>query len=80
MAIYKLAFRFDRDDYTAKDRISYNETIKMGLQGIFDRKYIIADRIYTPSRNSIKAVFLSEEELNKVLINKVFRRRLLPQT
>ena len=45
MAAYKLAFRFDRDDYTAEDRISYNETIQIGLQGLFDKKHITVDRI-----------------------------------
>ena len=71
MSLYKIAFRFDREDYSREDR-EYNDQIRLYLQDLFDTQCITADRIYTPSRNSIKAIFVKEEELNKVIINKQY--------
>ena len=51
-------------------RIKHDEEIKLELQKILEDKSILADRIYVPSRNSIKVVFYTEGELNKVLDDK----------
>ena len=72
MEAYKLSFKFNRDSYEENVRIRDDEKIKLALQQILDEKSIIVDRIYAPNRNSIKAVFYSEGELNKVLDDNIY--------
>ena len=66
MAPFKIAFRFNREEYSLDDR-AYNSQITDDLMKLLDQKYITTDRLYSPSRNSIKAIFYNEEQLNKVL-------------
>ena len=70
--MFKVAFRFERDEYTDDRILETNEKIKVGIQTKLAQKEIITLRIYAPSRNSIKALFPSEKELNKVFINHSF--------
>ena len=73
---YKLAFRFERNSYSVEDRLEINEGIKNELQSRLADKEIRTIRIYAPSRNSIKAIFPNETELNKVLEhNDYFQRK-----
>ena len=67
---YKLVFRFDREDYSPEGRQSSNEEIRSWLHERFSAKEIIAERMFVPSRNSIKVIFATEEEANKVLEDK----------
>ena len=64
---YKLNFRFEREDHTIEGTVENNNTIRTLLDRKLDEKNIKTHRIYTPSRNSIKALFTSDEEVNKVL-------------
>ena len=66
---YRLVFRFERGDYSEAVRADTDREIKTILQQKFDQKRIKVSRIYAPSRNSIKVIFLSEDELNKVMDN-----------
>ena len=70
--MFKVAFRFERDEYTDDRILETNEKIKVGIQTKLAQKEIRTIRIYAPSRNSIKALFPSEKELNKVFINHSF--------
>ena len=65
----KLSFRFVREDYSENNRTRGDRQIKLTLQEILNAKSISVGRIYAPSRNSIKALFMSEFDLNKVLDN-----------
>ena len=66
---FRLAFRFERNDYSESARANIDREIKVTVQQKLDQKGIKASRIYEPGRNSIKVIFLSEVELNKVLDN-----------
>ena len=63
----KLSFRFERQEYSMETRASGNMNIRTTLAQTLDGKEIIVSRIFAPSRNSVKAIFPSETELNKVL-------------
>ena len=64
---YKLSFRFEREDHTIEGSVENNNEIRTLLSSKLDEKLIRTHRIYTPSRNSIKVLFPSDEEVNKVL-------------
>ena len=66
---FNLTFRFTRDDYSAEAKTDIDRVIKMTLQEKLDDKNIKFSRIYTPNRNTVKVVFLSDEDLNKVFEN-----------
>ena len=66
---YKLAFRFTRQDYSESAKADTDRVIRTTLQEKLDNKGIKTNRIYTPSRNTVKVIFYSETELNKVLDN-----------
>ena len=66
---YRLIFRFERADYSESARADIDREIKVTVQQKLDQKNIKASRIFAPGRNSIKVIFLSEVELNKVLDN-----------
>ena len=65
---YRLIFRFDRADYLESVRADIDREVKITLQQKLDQKSIKASRIYAPSRNSIKVIFLSEDELNPAMV------------
>ena len=65
----KLSFRLVREDYSENSRTRGDTQIKLKLQQILNAKDISVGRIYAPSRNSVKVLFMSEFELNKVLDN-----------
>ena len=65
MSEFKVSFKIDRSDYNP-DNITEKELIRVDLQAILDNKQISKISIYAPSRNSIKAIFHNEQELNKV--------------
>ena len=68
MPIYKIAFRFNRDTYGAEvDWIAANKEITCQVLHLLDQTKIVSTRIYAPSRNSVKVIFPSETQLNKVL-------------
>ena len=64
---YKLSFRFEREDHTIDRTSENNDTIRTLLYSRLDKKEIVPLRMYTPSRNSIKVLFKSDEEVNKIL-------------
>ena len=66
---YRIIFRFERSDYSEAARADIDREVKVALQQKLDQKSIKASRIFPPGRNSIKVLFLSETELNKVLDN-----------
>ena len=69
---YRLVFRFERASYSEAVRADTDREIKTTLQKKFDQKSIKASRIYAPGRNSVKVIFQSENELNKVLDNEEY--------
>ena len=66
---YRLIFQFKRADYSESARADIDREIKVTVQQKLDQKNIKASRIFAPGRNTIKVIFLSEVELNKVLDN-----------
>ena len=70
MTSFKITFRFQRDDYGPDNKTSDDQTLKFKMQELLKEKHISALRIYTPSWNSMKVIFQSEDEVNKVLTNK----------
>ena len=70
MAALKLSFRFQRQSRDPQFTFSSDQDIKNKLENLFVEFEIIPTRIYEPSRNTIKALFPSDEELNKVLRNR----------
>ena len=67
---YKLNFKFVRNNYNLEFRAGGDERVKTTLQTLLARKNISTSRLYNPTRNSLKVIFPSEVELNKVLENK----------
>ena len=68
MAAYKIAFRFNRDTYGDEvNWIAADHEIMRQIQHLLDQKQIKPNRIYELGRNSIKVIFPSEIQLNKVL-------------
>ena len=67
MTSFKLAFRFERRNHNHDDN-----QYKLQLKGLLDGIEATTTRIYTPSLNSIKVLFPTEAELNKVMDNKAF--------
>ena len=68
---YKLIFKFDRNSYTGSP--SPNERKQQIFNDIMKKTNdlkIECTRYYTPSRDSLKVLFHSEKELNKVLKKK----------
>ena len=65
----RVNFRFIRYDYSEAARAEIDREVKVTVQQKLDQKNIKASRIFAPGRNSIKVLFLSENELNKVLEN-----------
>ena len=66
---FKIIFRFERVDYSETARADIDRGIKVAVQKKLDEKNIKSSRIFPPGRNSVKVIFLSETELNKVLDN-----------
>ena len=67
---YKMTFKFDRNRYSNADTLKErNQTIINELyQTTYDLN-IQCTRLYTPSRDSLKALFPTEKQLNKILEN-----------
>ena len=66
----KVTFGFRRNDYSEEAKVSIDKVIKMELERKLKGKGITTYRIYTPNRNTVKVVFISEDDLNKVFDNK----------
>ena len=66
MTAFKLSFRIHRYDYDPDNMTLNKEPFRIELQELLSINHISTIRIYAPSRNSIKVLFHSEEELNKV--------------
>ena len=76
----KLSFRFERDNnaYLAENIDRSNAQITNCLHTLLARLDIQTSRVYRPNRNSVKAIFANETELNKVLMGKdTFERRVI---
>ena len=67
MGSNKITFRFDRASYLEKDISVVNYHVTTALQTKLAEHNIFTNRIYSPSRNSIKALFQSERQVIKVL-------------
>ena len=65
----KLAFRFNRTSYSPSTIRENNPIIKNRLQTLLDAKCITYSHMYDPARNSIKVIFPSENEIEKVMKN-----------
>ena len=70
MTTYRLSFRFERQDYSQDARAADNDRLKLNLRKQLEERHITVTYLHTPSRNSIKAIFDTEDELNKVLSHK----------
>ena len=66
MTAFKLSFRIHRYDFDPDNMTLNKEPFKTELQELLSGNHISTLRIYAPSRNSIKVLFNSEDELNKV--------------
>ena len=62
----KLAFRFNRTSYVADEMRKFNPQITKRIQELMDEKAISYIHMYPPARNSIKAIFPTEKEIDKV--------------
>ena len=65
----KLAFRFNRTSYDPTIMKENNPIIRRRLSTIFDANNMTYSHMYDPARNSIKIIFSSEKEIDKVLSN-----------
>ena len=66
---YKMTFKFDRNRYSNADTLKErNQTIINELYQITYDLNIECTQLYTPSRDSLKALFPTEKAINKVLI------------
>ena len=63
---YKLSFKINRNKYTG-DVETVNRKINQDLVNVTNAQRIELLRIYQPSRDSIKALFPDEKNLNKAL-------------
>ena len=63
---YKLSFKIERNKYTG-DVETVNRKINQDLVNVTNAQRIELLRIYQPSRDSIKALFPDEKNLNKAL-------------
>ena len=63
---YKLSFKIDRNKYTGNVE-AVNRKINQDLVNVTNAQRIELLRIYQPSRDSIKALFPDEKNLNKAL-------------
>ena len=63
---YKLSFKFDRNKYTGNVE-SANKKINQQLINVTNAQGIELLRVFQPSRDSIKALFPDEKNLNKTL-------------
>ena len=77
-----VTFGFRRNNYSEEAKVSIDREIKMELEGKLEGKGINNYRIYTPNRNTVKVVFISEADLNKVYENKDYfmKAGLTPKT
>ena len=67
MAALKLNFRFQRQSHDPQFVFINDEQAKRKLENLFAEFEIQPIRIYDPSRNTIKVLFPTDEEINKVL-------------
>ena len=66
-----MTFKFDRNRYSNADTLKErNQTIINELYQITYDLNIQCTRLYTPSRDSLKALFPTEKAINKVLTKK----------
>lgn len=72
MTSFKLTFRFERQNQNRDARLVDDNQYKLKLHTLLDGLSITRTRMYTPSLHSIKVLFPTEAELNKVLDNKAF--------
>ena len=63
---YKIAFRFERINYSPTSMSQNNARINGKIKTLLDEKGINYSHIYEPSRNSIKAIFPTEIEVDKI--------------
>ena len=66
----RINFKFSRHSYAPERKADGDEQVKSTIQTLMTRFEISTTRMYTPTRNSIKVIFPSEQEMNKVLNNK----------
>ena len=65
----KLIFKFERDNYSPEAMNNSNESIKQNLNRILDNNSITISHMYKPARNSVKVIFPTEKEIDKVIEN-----------
>ena len=63
----KLIFKFCRDDYTLSSKQENDDQIKQNLNHILSDKGITFSHMYRPSRNSVKVIFPTDSEIDKVM-------------
>ena len=63
----KLIFKFIREGNSPRRLNGDNIQWKTKLQSVFDQESIVASHVYQPARDSIKAIFSNEAEIDKVM-------------
>ena len=65
----KLIFKFERDNYSPNVMNNDENVIKQKLNRLLDGMGIVASHMYKPARNSVKVIFPTEKEIDKVIEN-----------
>ena len=74
----KLIFKFSREDFNHGTKHEIDEQIKVKLQQILSDQEITASHMYRPSLNSIKVIFPTESEIEKVIkYEEIFKEKKL---
>ena len=70
MSLFKILFKFERINYSDELRLKMNESITQKIITTFAQKEIQYTHLFPPTRNTLKAIFPSETEVNKIFANK----------
>ena len=65
----KLIFKLQREDYSQGSWQENNNRIKTNLNNILNDKGITITHIHTPARNSVKVIFPTDGDIDKVMKN-----------
>ena len=69
MSLFRVIFKFERKDYSDELRLRMNESIMHKIKTTLAQKNIQYTTLLSPTRNSLKAIFPSEQEVNKIFDN-----------
>ena len=63
----KLIFKYQRDRYTQGTEIEIDNKVKQNLNNILNGKGITITHMYKPARHSVKVIFPTEADIDKVM-------------